>query len=1364
MSANLFGFGAKETFPEGLVNFELNDIERIVLKVLVLIDHPRSRTELKRLTESIVVSLPKYVNIRKQAVSRCIDSFFAKGLLETYNAGVALVPQRVYGILFAISTEKGLVDKVYKEFKLRTHSWQEDETKIKLAILSQNKEYLQKELSGSESYYYYSRDRDMKILSALYELGNLKFILPILPQMEVKHRDSFLSKLPFNLPYYFLDNLGDIMLSPEIKVLPYIKYNYLSCAHLVLPRKKVAGLTEKLNVPPQSLFFSELLAGNAEKALVLGAGFLEYMQELRGDKRKEMPGVYGLLYAIVIMANSSDLNLAATFIRSAKKNILTLGQEANSFQDFANILLMLVNHKLGKKTVTASEIRSKWECRINQHLLTAVMSWHGHPLKDVEIPDGVPEKEEMEFRAAGLRANNDSAAHSDKRLKELKNKFDMLPLAEFIGGEEAWENVLSILAASVKTSGGKSAKAVKAKRLIWLIDPMDERSLGAIEQTQNKAGWSKGQKRSLSALLKKTPEFASPEDIKVINCLGKSSYYYYYIEVKNWGNLMETLASHPHVYTLQEPHLPLEIRIQEAQIQVDKTGKGASIKLKPVSPGIKVIKESPTRYIYTKWPSKMLQIYQVLAEHGQTSVQIPQKGLAKAKPVIESISQSIPVSGSFVKASLTTKKSANIPVVQLTPVNEQLHVQFLVELVKDKQPLLVPGVGSSEIIMENASGKKINVIRDKEKEKGLLFALADKISWLQEMKVSSAQMFIDDGQCILDFLSDMKEKAPEVKIIWPKGERKKVARVISYADINVDVKHAGNWFELDGDVEVDEKLKFTIRQLLEKSQGGTLKYVQLDDKTYLTIQKDLQKRLAALNAVANPKGQKLEVHPLGTAGVERFIENVPGAKTDKKWQGHLKKLEETRTYRPSLPGNLKAELRPYQTDGVLWLDRLRHWGVGACLADDMGLGKTIQAIAMLLKNANNGPSLVIAPSSVCPNWKTEIIRFAPTLSASMLKNNKREETLETIGNSQVLIVSYGLVQSNPDLLAKRSWNIVVLDEAHAIKNPKSIRCKAVMKLDAKFKILTTGTPIQNHLGELWTLFNFMNPGMLGSFDQFNKKYMQGNGVSGQKEGRAALNRYISPFILRRNKNDVLDDLPEKTEITLHVSLSDEERAMYEVLREAAIEQINNRDNAGGARHMQILAEITRLRQMSCHPRLADPGSKLQSSKLDALDNLVGDLLDAGHKALVFSQFTKHLALIKQMLDKKGVSYQYLDGSTPSKKREEAINNFQNGQSDLFLISLKAGGVGLNLTAADYVIHMDPWWNPAIEDQASDRAHRIGQTRPVTIYRLIAENTIEEKIVKMHHEKRDLADKLLSDTDQSAKISSEELFELIVKGK
>ncbi|HLW06789.1 MAG TPA: DEAD/DEAH box helicase, partial [Marinilabiliaceae bacterium] len=1095
---------------------------------------------------------------------------------------------------------------------------------------------------------------------------------------------------------------------------------------------------------------------------IQGSEFLIDIQEKEGHNRKELPGVYGLLYSIVLLSTGDYSNFAqaATFIRSAIKLILSSSGLSNPFKSFGQIMLLFINHKLGKTTTSSNVLSVSYGNEFHQYFLTAVLNWFGRPMAESIYPDCNNEKEEFEYRAAGLIGQGDSAAYSDTRLKELRTKFGTIPLAELYKPEEVWEDVLTILANELSKNKNHTKGEKQKKRLIWLIDPLNMESLTCLEQVRNKSGWSSGKERSLFRMISSCPDFATKEDQNIISCLQKEGYGSE-IYVKDRYKLLQYMAVHPEVYTVSKPHFPLRIRIEEAQIQIDKNKGGATIKLNPKSPESRITKETPTSYIYTNWSAKAMQVYNVLRDSKLNEIIIPESGMAKAKPVLDRLSDVMPIAGNLTQNSGKRQKSANIPVFQLTPVNDKLHVQLLIEVLKDEEVRFVPGIGSAEVLVKNTKGQSFNIIRDRTVEKEILSNLIDRIAWMQEMKSTSAQLFIDSDEDILDFLAQVKENAPEVKMIWPKGERMRVAKVVSHADLNINIKKSQDWFAIDGDVAVDNELMISVQQLLDKSKGGTLKYVQLDDKTYLSICSDLQKRLALLDSVAHKKGKALLVHALTSSSIEKFVEGIENIKTDKLWKQHLEKLEHQKSYLPSLPDNLKAELRPYQREGVLWLDRLHHWGVGACLADDMGLGKTIQAISILLKYAKNGPSLVLAPASVCNNWIKELIRFAPTMNPLELKSQNREEALKNLGQYDVLVVSYGIVQSNPDLLEKQAWNIVVLDEAHAIKNAKSVRSKAVMKLDAKFRIITTGTPIQNHLGELWNLFQFINPGMLGSNEQFAKKFVKnGNALQGE-QSRHSLNRLIAPFILRRNKNEVLDDLPAKTEITLQVPLSEQERAMYEVLRQEAIAQISGSEVQSGAKHLQILAQITKLRQMSCHPKLVVPDSDIPSSKLEALEMLIDDLLDANHKALVFSQFTKHLALICDMLDKKGVSYQYLDGSTPIKKREIAIDDFQNGKSDLFLISLKAGGVGLNLTAADYVIHMDPWWNPAVEDQASDRAHRIGQTRPVTIYRIIAENTIEEKIVKMHHDKRDLADKLLADTDQSAKISSEELLDLII---
>jgi SNF2 family DNA or RNA helicase len=337
----------------------------------------------------------------------------------------------------------------------------------------------------------------------------------------------------------------------------------------------------------------------------------------------------------------------------------------------------------------------------------------------------------------------------------------------------------------------------------------------------------------------------------------------------------------------------------------------------------------------------------------------------------------------------------------------------------------------------------------------------------------------------------------------------------------------------------------------------------------------------------------------------------------------------------------------------------------------------------------------------------------------------------------------------------------VLDEAQAIKNPRAKRSQAAFRLEAGFRIITTGTPIENNLTELWSLFRFINPGLLGNLKSFMERFGTPIEKHQDKYARQHLRKLIHPFILRRTKSEVLEELPPRTEVVIHVELGSRERAFYEALRRDAVDKLASLSGEPGTQRFQVLAEITRLRQACCNPKLIAADAKLPSAKLDAFQELLDELILNRHKALVFSQFVSHLAIIRERLDELGVDYQYLDGSTPVKVRRQSVDAFQRGEGDVFLISLKAGGTGLNLTAADYVIHMDPWWNPAVEDQASDRAHRIGQERPVTIYRLVAADTIEDSIVALHQEKRDLADRLLEGSAVPATVSVEELMRLML---
>jgi SNF2 family DNA or RNA helicase len=355
-----------------------------------------------------------------------------------------------------------------------------------------------------------------------------------------------------------------------------------------------------------------------------------------------------------------------------------------------------------------------------------------------------------------------------------------------------------------------------------------------------------------------------------------------------------------------------------------------------------------------------------------------------------------------------------------------------------------------------------------------------------------------------------------------------------------------------------------------------------------------------------------------------------------------------------------------------------------------------------------------------------------------------------------------LALRDANALGKVKWGTLILDEAQFVKNSRSKTSQAIRRFKADWKLALTGTPMENHLGELWSIFRNISPGLFGSWEGFRDRFAAPIEKDNDEERRAALSRVIRPFVLRRSKAEVLKELPERTEMNLYVEISDEERRRYDEMRLASIGEIDQIVGLPDSqdRRFRVLALLTRLRQLACHVGLVDETWEGTSAKLELLVETLEELREEGHRALVFSQFTTYLALIRQALDAAGITYEYLDGSTPAKARQERVDAFQAGKSDAFLISLKAGGTGLNLTAADYVIHMDPWWNPAVEDQATDRAHRIGQTRPVMVYRIVARGTIEEQILDLHHDKRDLVAGVMEGTQSAGRLATDQLVALI----
>jgi SNF2 family DNA or RNA helicase len=469
-----------------------------------------------------------------------------------------------------------------------------------------------------------------------------------------------------------------------------------------------------------------------------------------------------------------------------------------------------------------------------------------------------------------------------------------------------------------------------------------------------------------------------------------------------------------------------------------------------------------------------------------------------------------------------------------------------------------------------------------------------------------------------------------------------------------------------------------------------------------------------------------------------------------------------------VPQNLQATLRGYQKSGLNWLQFLREYSFAGILADDMGLGKTIQTLAHLLLEKQSGrmrePSLIIAPTSLLSNWRREAERFTPDLNMLILQGTERKQLFYKIRDFDIIMTTYPLLPRDEETLLEHHYHYLILDEAQIVKNPHSKGAQIVRHIKSNHKLCLTGTPMENHLGELWAQFDFLMPGFLGDSAAFKKLYRTPIEMFGDAEQRASLSRRVTPFMLRRTKKEVASELPAKTEIIRSVPLYEKQAALYESIRLTMEKKVREAIAQRGLSrsHITILDALLKLRQTCCDPRtlpIQEAQKVGESAKLDLLMELVPELLEEDRKILVFSQFTRMIALIEDELNKRMIGYSKLTGQT--KDRDAAIELFKSGEVDVFLISLKAGGIGLNLTEADTVIIYDPWWNPAVETQAADRAHRIGQDKPVFVYKLITENTVEEKMIAMQDRKRALADGIYAEgqKEEAMQLTAEDLTAL-----
>jgi len=1125
------------------------------------------------------------------------------------------------------------------------------------------------------------------------------------------------------------------------------------------------------------------LMGEDERAIAYFTAALQAYKKVTNKRKTFFPGISGLFFILALIKKGTPdaLTQATTYI--------TLGQQAKNWlseiYDSFSRLIKIQQGDLTQRDYFLQTFTQRGECAFEMLFHALCLYW-----VDVEQARGtLPKSLEwfyqqsktvgyhwLAMEAAELLGRFKPRSQYAKEAEAFRQVQGIRSLADLLQPKEAWELSLTALTNLYQEPEAK-AKPATGKRLAWFVTLNSKNwTLQPREQSITAKGeWGKGRPIALKRLKNDAEdiEYLLPQDLQVIAHLkGNYSYDYYYgyADYVFDEKAIVALAGHPYVFWEDTPTVRIEVVKGEPELLVKNKGDRLTLQLSPQPKDKKnviVSKETPTRIKAIEITDEHRRIASVLGDRNR--LEVPVSAKERVLSAINAVARIVTVQSDIggVDASAEEVPSNPKPHVHLLPAGEGLKVAVLTRPFDAAGSYYRPGSGGETVIAE-IDGNRYQTTRNLKQEKQLAKAAIAACPTLVENPEEDGEWLIGDPEMCLELLLELQALGDSVILEWPQGEKLKVSQRLGFQNFSLKIQRQNDWFSTTGELKLDDEQVMDMQQLMNLLDQTNSRFIPLGNGEFLALTQEFRKRLDELRKFSEKSGKNLRIHPLAAVAIKDWVDEVNDLKVDKYWKEHIQKIKEIENFEPILPSTLQAELRDYQLDGFRWLARLAHWGVGACLADDMGLGKTLQSLAVILTRAPDGPTLVIAPTSVGMNWISEAQRFAPTLNVIQFGSGtiaNRRKVLDALKPFDLVVCSYGLLQQEEvaEMLAKVQWQTIVLDEAQSIKNFATKRSQAAMNLQGGFKILTTGTPIENHLGELWNLFRFINPGLLGSLESFNQQFATPIERYQDNQARLLLKKLIQPFILRRTKSQVLQELPSRTEILLQVELSKEEMSFYEALRRDAIAKLSDSDVNAGAKHLQVLAEIMKLRRACCNTQLVKPEMALPSSKLQLFDEVLTELLENRHKALVFSQFVDHLTLIRAYLDQQKITYQYLDGSTPAKERKKRVDAFQAGEGDVFLISLKAGGTGLNLTAADYVIHMDPWWNPAVEDQASDRAHRIGQQRPVTIYRLVAKGTIEEKIVDLHHHKRDLADSLLEGSDMSGKVSTDDLLRLIHEG-
>lgn len=726
--------------------------------------------------------------------------------------------------------------------------------------------------------------------------------------------------------------------------------------------------------------------------------------------------------------------------------------------------------------------------------------------------------------------------------------------------------------------------------------------------------------------------------------------------------------------------------------------------------------------------------------------------------------------GSFIEKVLPViKKTMNIQVPEKIKdhyIVEQLQPKLYFDIDRSRQrPVLVARMifayGEHEVnpLQDEQKGSYI-LVRDREEEEQLLRLMYDK-----HFSVRREQFVLTKEDEIFQLMTEgMQDLCRQFEVFYSKEYKansiKKVGMLSAGIRLNTDI----NLLEMDVDYGhiPKEELRDFFRSIKLKKKYYRLKsgaFVNL-----MTEDKQIDELRDLLSIGEVTEDNKIAFSQTAVMEVDELLPHTQRITRDAGYKQLLEDLKNPDKTNWELPNGMEDILRPYQITGYRWLCSLAHYGMGGILADDMGLGKTLQTITYVLANPGTR-TLIVCPTSLAYNWQDEFSKFAPQIATQIISGTPQEraDLMQQSTDVPVWITTYPLIRKDVDIYKAQIFDACFIDEAQFIKNPTSLGAKAVKAVQAKHRFALTGTPIENTLSELWSIFDFVMPGFFGRYRQFEECYEKPILRDHDSVQMQKLRRKIRPFVLRRMKKEVLTELPDKIETRRMAEMGAKQRKIYEsYLARIQMELAGDEENTPGGNRMQVLAALTRLRQICCHPATFASNYHGGSGKLDLLMEQLPDILEGGHSVIVFSQFTSMLSIIAHELKQRNIPFFYLAGSTSAQERKREVKEFNRGEVKVFLISLKAGGTGLNLTGADTVIHFDPWWNPAVEDQATDRAYRIGQKKKVQVIKYVMKDSIEEKIYELQKRKKQLSDQLIQAGESFVtQLTMEEIKELFL---